>query len=308
MTAYLVTILTFVAISAIAGLALNLQWGSGGLVNFGLAGFYALGAYACALLTVAGLHWAFAMLAAAALCALASAAVALITKRLSEDYFAIVTLGFAEVVRLAILNEEWLTRGALGISGIERPFAAATTWRPDLVFLAFALVTLLAVFLVLELLSRSPFGRVLRATRDDDLVAATLGKDVLVVRLKAFAIGGAVIGIAGSVHAYYLRYVDPSQFGPILTAYAFMAVIVGGRGSNRGLLVGAGAIMILLEATRFLKDFVDLLDGTQLAALRLLMIGVGIILFLIFRPQGLVAEPTVKTSAYFSPDVRSPRP
>jgi ABC-type branched-subunit amino acid transport system permease subunit len=99
------------------------------------------------------------------------------------------------------------------------------------------------------------------------------------------------MGIAGALHAFYLTYIDPAQFTPIVTAYAFMAVIAGGRGSNVGLLVGAGSIMALLEGTRFLKDFVSVIDGTQLSALRLGLIGVGIVLLLILRPQGLVPEP-----------------
>lgn len=158
-------------------------------------------------------------------------------------------------------------------------------------FLAFAVALVAAVFAILEALTRSPFGRALRAVRDDDVVTATLGKSPFVLRVKAFAIGGAVMGLAGSLHAFYLTYIDPSQFTPIVTAYAFMAVIAGGRGSNVGLLLGAGSIMLLIEATRFLKDFIPFLDATKLSALRLGLIGVGIIVLLIFRPNGFFREP-----------------
>jgi branched-chain amino acid transport system permease protein len=147
------------------------------------------------------------------------------------------------------------------------------------------------VFLTLEALVRSPFGRALRAVRDDDVVAASLGKPVLLLRIKAFAIGSAVMGIAGSLHAFYLTYIDPGQFTSITTAYAFMAVILGGRGSNTGLLVGACTIMALIEATRFLKDALNMIDGVQLFALRLGLVGLGIILLLLLRPQGLLPEP-----------------
>jgi ABC-type branched-subunit amino acid transport system permease subunit len=126
--------------------------------------------------------------------------------------------------------------------------------------------------------------------REDDVVAATLGKNVLALRVKAFAIGGAVIGLAGALHAYYFTYIDPGEFAGFVTVYAFMAVIVGGKGSNRGLLLGACTVMVLLEGTRFLKDFVPLLSAQQAASLRLALIGAGLVLILIFRPEGISSE------------------
>ncbi|HVI28270.1 branched-chain amino acid ABC transporter permease [Hansschlegelia sp.] len=291
MTAYLVTIAILVCEAALIGLALNFQWGLAGLVNFGVVGFVAIGAYVTALLTPE-LGWLPAMAAAAAISAALSTGLALLSIRLEENYLAIVTIGFGEIVRLVILNEEWLTHGALGIADISRPFAAfGEGLGGDLVFIVFSGALLALVFLTLEGLTRSPFGRALRAIRDDATVTAALGKPVFALRVRAFAVGGAVMGVAGALHAFYLRYIDPSQFTPIVTAYAFMAVIAGGRGSNVGLVLGAGSIMALLEGTRFLKDFVSVIDGVQLSALRLGLIGVGIVLLLILRPQGLVAEP-----------------
>lgn len=291
MIAYLVTIAILVCVAALVGLALNLQWGQAGLVNFGVVGFVAIGAYATAL-AAPHVGWLPAMAVAAALSAALSACLALLSIRLEENYLAIVTIGFGEVVRLVILNEDWLTNGALGIPDIPRPFASlGEAIGGDTVFILFALALVAVVFVALEGMARSPFGRVLRAIRDDATVTSALGKNVFLLRVKAFAVGGAVMGVAGSLHAYYLTYIDPGQFTPIVTAYAFMAVIAGGRGSNVGLLVGAGSIMALLEGTRFLKDVIPVIDGVQLSALRLGLIGVGIVLLLILRPQGLVPEP-----------------
>ena len=302
MIAYLTTLIVLVAVSALVGLALNLQWGVAGLVNFGVVGFVALGAYATAL-TAPVLGWAGAMIAAAALCAAVSTVLAFLSIRLEENYLAIVTIGFGEVVRILLLNESWLTGGAMGIADIPRPFVSLVVpARYDLVLLAFSLALVAIVFALLEILVRSPFGRALRAVRDDATVAAALGKPVLLMRIKAFAIGGAVMGVAGALHAFYLTYIDPSQFTSIITAYAFMAVIAGGRGSNIGLLFGAGSIMALLEATRFLKDAVQMIDGTQLAALRLGLIGVGIVVLLILRPQGLLPEPQRRVRDFFPDD------
>src|SRR6202007_1853981 len=105
-----------------------------------------------------------------------------------------------------------------------------------------------------------------------------------------FAIGGAVIGLAGALHAFYFTYIDPSEFVGLVTVYAFMAVIVGGKGANRGLLIGACTVMVLLEGTRFLKDFIPMVAAHQAASLRLVLIGLGLILILIFRPDGLSRE------------------
>lgn len=299
MMAYLTTLVVLVSVAALVGLALNFQWGVAGLVNFGVVGFVALGAYAAALLSPP-LGWFGGMIAAAAICAAASTVLAFLSVRLEEDYLAIVTIGFGEIVRVLLLNEDWLTGGALGITNIPRPFVSlAPTGSYDVVLLCFALLLVGSVYLLLETLVRSPLGRVLRAIRDDSTAASALGKPVLVLRIKAFAIGGAVMGIAGALHSFYLTYIDPSQFTSIITAYAFMAVIAGGRGSNTGLLVGAGTIMVLIEATRFLKDVLHVVDGAQLSALRLGMIGLGIILLLILRPQGLLPEPRRRAREFF---------
>ncbi len=291
MIGYLTTILTLVSIAALIAFALNVQWGMCGMVNFGLAGFVALGAYVTAILSLHGFNAAVSVSAAIVLCALMGALVSLISLRLSGDYLAIVTLGFGEVIHLVTLNETWLTRGALGLPGIPRPLIDVVgDAHYEVFFLALCVAAVLIVFAGLEILTRSPFGRALRAVRDDDLVAASLGKNVYLLRLKAFAIGGGITGLAGALQAFQFSYIDPSQFTPILTAYAFMAVIAGGRGSHLGLILGACSIMFLLEATRFLKDFVVVLDNAQVAAIRLILIGAGLIALLIFRPQGFLGE------------------
>lgn len=290
MTAYLIATLAVVAIAALAGLALNLQWGMGGLVNFGLFGFYMLGAYIAGLLTVQGVPPLAALAAAMAGVAALSAAVSLISLRLSEDYLAIVTLGFAECLRQFISYEDWLTRGTLGVVGIERPFQSLWPrgWA-DAGFLLFALLAVAGSYLVLQTLAHSPFGRLVRATRDDAGVVEALGKSVVGVRIRVFAIGGAIVGLAGALHAFYYSYIDPTQFTPIITAYAFIVVVLGGRGSNRGVLVSAFTLILLLEGTRFLS--VPGLGASDLAALRLFAVGMGLVLLLIFKPDGFGREP-----------------
>lgn len=307
MISYLVTILTLVGILSILGLALNLQWGLCGMVNFGLAGFFALGAYTAALVDLAGFGTLAATVAAAAVCAVASGFVAVISLRLSDEYLAILTLGFGEVIRLVVLNEEWLTHGSLGLPGIPRPFwGLIPEEQYEYWFLGLLALVILILFLALEMLLRSPFGRAIRAVREDDVVASTLGKDVVMLRVKAFALGGVIIGIAGSFHSFYMTYIDPSQFSATLTAYVFMAVIAGGRGSNIGLLLGSVSLMALIEGTRFLKDLFNIFDATQLSSIRLILIGLGLILLLIYRPQGFFAEYRLKTKDKAAQPSKSP--
>jgi branched-chain amino acid transport system permease protein len=296
MMSFLILIAVVACFSAILALALNLQWGLGGMVNFGLAGFYALGSYAFAILAVRlQLDTFSATLAAMAVVAAVCGLVALVTLRVAEeDYFAIVTLGAGEMLRLAILNADGLTQGAQGMSGIPRPFASLVSneWQ-SLVVLGVAAGALLLTLWFLESLARSPFGRLVRAVREDDLVAATLGKNVLWVRVRVFAIGGAIIGLAGSLHSMYYQYVDPTQFATIAVAYSFMAIIAGGRGAHRGTALGAAAVLLLLEGTRFVS--LPGLGADQVAAIRIIVIGACLIGLLVHRPQGFYREYRLQT-------------
>jgi branched-chain amino acid transport system permease protein len=293
MISFLILMATVVCFSAILALALNFQWGLGGMVNFGLAGLYALGAYSCALLMLkGGANTFFATLGAMAIVAAACGIIALVTLRVTEeDYFAIVTLGAGEMLRLVVLNEDWLTKGALGLTGVPRPLGDVIAPEYYQYFqLGLAVVLLAGTVSFLNVIARSPFGRIVRALREDDVVAATLGKHVLWARVRIFAIGGAIIGLAGSFHGFYYQYIDPTQFSNIVIAYAFMAVIAGGRGAHYGAIWGAALVMLLLEGSRFIKDLIPVLDSDQLAAIRIIIIGVGLILLLIFRPQGFARE------------------
>jgi branched-chain amino acid transport system permease protein len=286
MTVYLLSLVILIAIAAINGLGLNMQWGFVGLINFGLFGFYMLAAYVAAQCSVA-LGWNpwLAMLAAIAATAAVSALVCLVSLRLEGDYLAVVTLGFAECLKLVIIHEDWLTRGSLGIANIPSLTSAGAAG-----FAACAVGLLAVVYTVFETIARSPLGRVARAVRDDPVVAATFGKPVLLVRLKFFTLGGAAIGLGGSLHAFYYQYIDPLQFGSIITAHAFMVIILGGRASNPGAVLSAVALVLLLEGTRFLNDYAQFFNAQQIAALRLIAIGLALVSMLIFRPQGWFPE------------------
>jgi branched-chain amino acid transport system permease protein len=299
MISFIILMSIIVCFSAIIALALNFQWGLGGMVNFGLTGLYALGAYACAILmTRFGMNTFVGAVGAMVIVAAVSALVALVTLRVSEeDYFAIVTLGVGEMLRLVALNEDWLTNGALGITGVPRPFGDVIPPEYYQYFmLGLSLTLLLGTLALLNVLARSPFGRIMRAVREDDVVAATLGRRVPWAHVRIFVLGGALIGLAGSLHAFYYQYIDPTQFSNVVIAYAFMAVISGGRGAHFGTIMGAAAVMVLLEGSRFAKEIIPGLDSDQLAAIRIIMIGVGLILLLIFRPHGFMREYRLQVS------------
>ena len=282
MPEYLVALATIIGIQALLTLGLNLHFGLTGLVNFGHVAFYALGAYASALLTLAGMPFLAAMAVGASVAVLASLLVGFATLRLREDYFAILTLGFSEVVRLFLLNAREVTRGALGIPGIPRPMVEAVGRGFPQFYLVVVLVAVVLAFVFCEVLARSPLGRTLRAIRDDDVAAAALGKNVLGFRLTSLACGAALAAVSGSLWAHYVTYVVPDQFTPEVTFYAWMAMIIGGPGSMRGAVWGTAILVAVLEGTRFAKDVLPLVDEPRLAALRQIAIGLGLIVLTVY--------------------------
>jgi len=290
MIAYLTAIATLVGVRALLTLGLNVQWGLAGLVNLGAVAFFAVGAYTSALLAVAGTPLLFAWPAAIGFAAAAAAGLAMVALRLREDYLAIVTLGFGEVLRLFLLNEAWLTRGANGVTGIPRPLHAYFSGHYDVFYLILVLVAVALVYVALERVRRSPFGRVLRAIREDETVAAVAGKPVFRFKVQAFALGAGVAGLAGILFAHYLAYIEPNMFLPQESLFVWLALILGGSGNNRGALVGSVVLLGLLEGSRFAKDVIPFLTGVRLAAAQQMLVGVVLVVLMIRRPEGLLPE------------------
>lgn len=297
MTAYLVAMAIIALIYALLALGLNLHWGHTGLINFGHVAFFAIGAYTSALLTLLGAPIVAGAVAATVLAGLAALPIGWVAVRLRSDYLAIVTIGFSETIRLILLNEVWLTRGPMGLPGVPRPFEGVSTQANELLFLGVLVVVVAAVFLLLERVVCSPFGRVLRAIREDEDAAAALGKDVVGFKVRSLVLGAAIAGLGGSFYAHYINYVVPDQFLPLVTFYVWIAVILGGSGSNLGALLGTGILMVFLEGTRFLKDWGIPLDEVRLAALRFVAVGLALILLVLFRPQGILGERDVTRQA-----------
>ncbi len=294
MEAYLVAIATFGAIYVLLTLGLTLQYGLTGLVNFGHVGFFAIGAYASALLSLQGLPLVASFAAAALIAALAAWPIGLVALRLREDYFAVVTLGFSETVRLAITSESWLTNGVQGVPGIPRTFAdLGVGMTGALATLGAVALVCVAAALALRRITRSPFGRVIEAIRDNEEALKALGKDPARFKMQVLALGAALAGIAGAFYAHYITYISPDQFIPLVTFYVWMAMIMGGVGRVSGAVVGALLLMLFLEGTRFLRDIApDAVSAVDMASLRIGAVGLALILFTLFRPQGLVGDYT----------------
>jgi branched-chain amino acid transport system permease protein len=283
---------TYAGLYGLLALGLNLIWGMAGMINLGLVGFFALGAYVSALAALKlGAPMIVGLCLAAAGAAVAGWVMALTTARLRGDYLAIITLGFSEVVRLVASNEIWLTRGTDGISGIPGPWRGRLTPEQfNLLYLALVVAALVVVVVMLELLRRSPYGRVLRAIRDDEQVAEVAGKPVRAFKVEAFALSAAVLGLAGGLYSHYTSFIAPDAFVPLVTIYVVLALTAGGTGNNWGAVLGACLVVFFLESTRFATAWLPGLQPVQVAAVREFVIGLSLILVLRFRPAGILPE------------------
>lgn len=298
---YLVSVLIAGGIYAILCLALNVQWGMGGLFNAGIAGFFAVGAYTSAIVTTAaterhlggfGLPIPLGLAAAALVAGVTGWAVAKICVRLKSDYLAMASIGIAEILRLVIVNEDWLTNGSLGISGIPRPFEDYARGREaDLVYLVMVWLIVLAVYLLCQRLYDSPWGRILRAIRDNEHSARAVGKDVDRFRLQTFMIGAAIMGVAGGLSAHYFKFLSPSATEPLLVTFlVWVMLMAGGSGNNRGAIVGALIIWFIWSGTEILTNRLPPEWITQTSYIRMLLVGLLLQVVLQRFRAGLVPE------------------
>jgi len=303
---------------ALMSLGLNSQWGFSGLINFSVAAFFGIGAYGAALMTsdsapiLGGFDPLFGLVVALSVAAVMAVLIGVPTLRLRADYLAIASLGLAEVVRLLVLNEREWTNGSGGVRGIPRffdnwpvlstfpeampgleivivpgsPIELGTPFYQMVLNISLVVVFVAASYLVLRRAHRSPWGRILRTIRSDEDLALALGKNTYSFKMQSFVLGSVIMALAGVFYAHLNLFVSPGDLNPITTFYVWVAVILGGSGSNRGALFGGVVVVTIREGTRFLNEFAWIPFDT--APLRLLMIGVLIVLVMKFRPQGLL--------------------
>jgi branched-chain amino acid transport system permease protein len=302
---YLVSILTEGAIFGILALGLNVIWGWSGDFDLAYYGYVALGAYMTLVLTigkpVAPAHYILGLelpYPLAVLLGIASAmALALVVglvalRHLRGIYFSIVTLGAVYVVYVMAGQYVPLFDGYNGLSGLFDPMGAALGIGfadYQFYFLGLCLVIFALVFLALERLSVSRFGLALRSLREDEQASAAFGRDIYRLKLQAYVLGAAMAGLGGGLLAGYLSAFNPSAWSPLETIVLYAAVLVGGRGNSKGVALGVVLVAVLLqESTRFLPEVPG--HPTVTLSLREVVIGVVLVLFLRFRPQGLLPE------------------
>ena len=309
---FVVGFVIIAGIYSVFALGLNVHWGFTGLFNIGIAGFFTLGAYTTALLTTQppdpalfedfklsgnwseiwfldlGIDlWFFlGLAAAAAVCSVVALIIGYTTLRLRDDYLAIATLGIAETVRLIFLNEKWLANGSKGLYRI--PTFLGDLVEPehyDYLYVVVVLVILVILFFAVERAVKSPWGRVLRAIREDEIAAEASGKDVFKFKLQAFILGAAIMGIGGALFAHHFRFLAPLTFDPLLATFIIWAMLmVGGSGNNLGAVLGAFIVWGIWSGTQFLPGiFAD-------PSVRLFMIGVLIVAVILIRPGGILGE------------------
>lgn len=299
-SSYLIALGTMSGIYALLCLGLNLQWGFAGLFNAGIAAFFAVGAYVAAILTApeslvhlggfglpVALAWPVAMAAAGGL----AWGIGRICLNLQGDYLAMASIGIAEVLRIFIKNEEWLTGGTRGVASIPRPFETLPAPWNGLAFLGVIVALVAVVYLAAERAWVSPWGRSLRAIRDSDTAAAAIGKDVRQFRLEAFVLGAMVMALAGALSAHYFKFLGTTATEPLMVTFlVWVMLIVGGSGNNRGAILGAALIWLIWSATELLTNRLPAEWITRTSYIRVLLIGLLLQVVLQRFAKGLLPE------------------
>jgi branched-chain amino acid transport system permease protein len=288
MVDFLIYSTTVIAIWSVVALSLNLQFGLTGLVNFGQILPFALGAYGAAFAALHGLPIAAGIVIGLAASVVAAIIVLAPVRRLSQDYWALVTLGAAEFFRLAMINLPGVAGGVDGASvpRIGSPLAAMTL----------SLALLLGAILLSLRIDRSPLGRMLRIIREDEVLAASLGRRPFRIQLVVTAVSWLMAAAAGALYAHFIGYVAPAAFGVAETFMVWTALIVGGPGSILGAVIGTAFIQFVSVGTRFAAQWSGL-PYDLVANLRLAVFGLLLVLAFLFRPQGLLPERKVVTDA-----------
>ncbi len=286
MEEYLLHILVITGIYVILTVSLNLILGYTGLPAFGHAAFSCVGAYTSSLLALQyGISPWSGLILGACLAAALGFIIGLPSIRLKGDYLALATFGAAVIVYSVAKNWVSLTRGPLGLPGIPGFSLLGFALNSIVSYLILVAIFVLFTYAVIWRIVNSPFGRVLRAVREDEIAAQAMGKDVNRYKLLVFVVGAFFAGIAGSLYAHYITFIDPSSFTVMESIAILLMVVFGGMGSLTGSFIGASVLVILPELLRFLG-----LPSDIAAPLRQMIYGLLLVILMLRRPQGLVGQ------------------
>src|SRR3989338_2088997 len=289
-TDYFLSIAIMICMYSILAVSLNMILGFTGLLNLGHAAFFALGAYTSALLSLAGFSFWISMISGGCVAALFGLVIGGSSLRLRGDYLVIATLGFGEIVRILLKNGGDLTRGALGLVGIPRPSFFGIVIKTQLqYFVLYLIIAVLCIFL-LWCIAQSPFGRGLRGIREDELAVSSLGKNVFQYKVIAVSLGACFAGIAGSLFAHYITYIEPNSFGFMESIIIVCMVVLGGLGSIAGSVLGAVLLIIFPELFKMVvQEWLPVSIEMQ-AGIKFLLYGVILVVLMLYKREGLLGE------------------
>ncbi len=283
---YILHILILIGIYSILSLSLNLLAGYTGILSIAHAAFYGVGAYVTALMALNyNTPFLLNLVLAVAAAAVLGALVGIPSLRIKDDYFIIATFAF-QVITFSVMNNfVKLTGGPMGLPGIPQPAVLGFTVSNHTGFLLLTAVLYLFTYFTCSKMVNSPFGRVLKAIREDEVFALSLGKNITRFKVKVFMVSSGLAAVAGCIYATYISFIDPTSFTVMESIFIISIVIIGGAGNLRGSVLGAVLLVTLPELLRFVG-----LPNSIAANIRQILYGSLLVAFMLRRPKGLVGE------------------
>lgn len=279
--AYIIHLLIIFGIYLISALSLQFSLGFTGIFNLGHIAFYCIGAYITSLLSIQGFSFIICILASGIGGMFLGFLIALLANKIKGDYFVLITLSFSLLIYAIVLNWRSLTGGVLGISGIPRPDFLGINFSENFNFLILTLILTLICYLFIRKITSSPFGTVLQAIRDNELMVKILGKNTFKMKLLTLLTSSFIAGVAGALYAYYMSFIHPSSFTLLQFILFLCIVIVGGLASLKGTVVATLLLVFLPESLRFIG-----FSPSVIGPLRQMIYSLILILILVYRPRG----------------------
>lgn len=283
---YLIHLAILISIWSMLAVSLNLIVGYTGLLSVTHAAFFGLGAYSTAIMmTRFELNFFLSILVGIVVTALVSLVFGLILSKFDGDYYALVSFGFNIIIFSVFLNWQSLTRGPLGIPGIDRPEIFGFAFKSNLYFLILAVAFAVLMYYLVQFIVRSSFGRAIKAIREDEQAISVFGYRTQLFKLLVFVIGASIASVAGSFFASYITFIDPSTFSLNESIFLLAIIILGGLASNKGVVWGTVFLILLPEILRFVGFPTDIA-----AQMRQVVYGLLLVFLMMYRPQGLMGE------------------
>ena len=283
---YLLHILLISGIYIILTLSLNLVVGYTGLAALGHIAFACVGAYASSLLALNfGVSPWIGLIVGACMASLLGLVIGFPSIRLKGDYLALATFGFGIIIYSISKNWVDLTRGPMGLPGIPKYSFFGFELQPVWAYLMLVTVFVFITAFIINRIVDSPFGRILKSIREDEIASLSIGKNIVKYKLIVFVVGAFFAGIAGSLYAHYITFIDPSSFTAMESITVLLMVVFGGMGSIRGSFIGALVLVIFPEMLRFLG-----MPSSVAAPLRQMIYGLLLVVLMIRRPQGIIGH------------------